>query len=235
MPPADYTMITQAIRACSLISRGAFHPVADDMVPPLDGRAARTVVLVGITGQALWPAFAVSPEKADRAPDPLDRWTRRVVGDLARGLGAGAYYPFGGRPQHPFQRWARRAEGLHSSPLGLLIDPDYGLWHAYRAALAFADEIALPERTEAPPSPCEACRAQPCRTACPVSAIGHGSYDVARCVSHITTPAGAECLQRGCVARRACPVGTSHAYEPAQQAFHMAAFAEAHARPPGEA
>ena len=37
-----------------------------------------------------------------------------------------------------------RAEAVAPSPLGILIHPDYGLWHAYRGALAFAERLALP-------------------------------------------------------------------------------------------
>ena len=46
----------------------------------------------------------------------------------------------------PFQRWALRAEAVYASPLGILIHPEYGLWHAYRAALLFTERLALPER-----------------------------------------------------------------------------------------
>lgn len=228
MAAADFTTIRDAIRACGLVPRGGFHPGPDDLVPAAHGRDARTLVLVGIAGRSLWPAFAASTEATDGAPHALDRWTRRVVGDLAGRLGAVALYPFGGPPHHPFQRWAKRAEALQSSPLGLLIHPEYGLWHAYRAALVFADVLALPAAGDRL-SPCASCATQPCRSACPVSAIGNGPYEVPRCIAHITGPSGTECQARGCLARRACPVGAAHAYEPAQQAFHMAAFTAAHA------
>lgn len=234
MTAADFTTITEAIRVCGLTPRGGFHPTLEDEVPPVRATAARTVVLVGIAGRLAWPAFAASAEASDGAPHALDRWTRRVAVELADSLGAEPLFPFGGPPHHPFQRWAKRAEGLHASPLGLLIHPEYGLWNAYRAALAFADEIALPPQRAAP-SPCAGCATQPCRTACPVSAIGNGPYDVPSCVGHITGAAGAACLTGGCLARHACPVGVAHRYEPAQQAFHMAAFAAAHANRPREA
>ena len=228
MAAGEFTTIKAAIRECGLVPRGAFRPAPEDAVPACNGRAARTVVLAGIAGRSLWPAFAASPERMDGAPHALDRWTLRVVGVLAGRLGAVALFPFGGPPHHPFQRWARRAEGLDASPLGLLIHPEYGLWHAYRAALVFAQEFALPTRG-GEPSPCTSCATKPCCGACPVSAIGNGPYDVPGCASHITSSGGAECRERGCLARRACPVGAIHAYEPAQQAFHMAAFAAAHA------
>src|SRR5262249_42217658 len=80
-----------------------------------------------------------SAERAAGGADPLDRWSRRVVGGLAAELGAAALYPFGGPPWLPFQRWAKKAEPLHSSPLSVLIHPDWGLWHSYRGALVFAE------------------------------------------------------------------------------------------------
>ncbi len=112
-----------------------------------------------------------------RGPNPLDRWTRRVVDPIADGLGARAAYPFG-EPRWPFQRWALRAETLHPSPLGILIHDEYGLWHAWRAALLFAERLDLPPRSDAP-SPCESCAEKPCLSACPVGAFSRSGYDVA--------------------------------------------------------
>ena len=95
----------------------------------------RTIVLAGMAGRDGWPAFAASAEARDGADHPLDRWSRRVIDALARDLGAVALYPFGGPPHWPFQQWARRAEPVHPSPIGILIHPAYGLWHSYRGAL----------------------------------------------------------------------------------------------------
>ena len=67
-----------------------------------------------------------------------DRRVAAAIDPLARSVGAMALYPFDGPPYRPFQRWAMRAEPVAPSPLGLFIHPEYGLWHAYRAALVFA-------------------------------------------------------------------------------------------------
>lgn len=214
-------------RRVGLRVRGGFGAVPDDGLPPLgDGRPVRTVVLLGNVGSSLWPAFSASPEHADGAADPLDRWSRRVTEEVAGSLGAGALYPFGGPPHWPFQRWAQRAEAVHPSPLGLLIHPDHGLWHAYRSALLFADalDLAPPDRR---PSPCAACPSQPCLAACPVGAFDGRAYDVAACAAHIAQPGGHDCMTMGCRARRACPVGAEHAYQPALARFHMTAFQRA--------
>jgi hypothetical protein len=129
----------------------------------------------------------------------------------------------------PFQRWAQRAEPVFPSPIGMLIHPEHGLWHAYRGALAFAGEIAgLPPRGAAH-SPCDSCADKPCLTTCPVGAFGPEGYDVPACAAHLRRPAGADCMGLGCRARRACPVGRQATYLPEQAAFHMAAFLGARA------
>jgi hypothetical protein len=122
----------------------------------------------------------------------------------------------------PFQRWALRADAVYSSPLGILIHPEYGLWHAYRAALFFHETLELPARWDAP-SPCESCTEKPCLSGCPVGAFSGGAYDVAACADHIARPE-TDCISVGCLARNACPVGLRWRYPEAQTRFHMTAF-----------
>ena len=152
----------------------------------------------------------------------MDDWTREAVTRLARDVDAEAAFPFGAPPL-PFLTWARRAGAGHVSPLGLNIHPTYGLWHAYRAALLFPVAIDLP-RQSAGAHPCESCVEKPCLTACPVSAFNGRTYDVPACAGHIASPDGTACMERGCLARHACPVGQGFAYAPAQAQFHMRAF-----------
>jgi ferredoxin len=117
----------------------------------------------------------------------------------------------------------RRAEPVHVSPLGMLIHPDWGLWHSYRGALAFREPLDLPP-PDVRPSPCDACATKPCLSTCPVGAFTTSGYDTAACVAHISTPAGRDCIDEGCRARRACPVGVAHRLLPEQAAHHMRAF-----------
>lgn len=199
--------------------RGAFHVAEGDGVP---GPAA-TLVLLGWIGGGDWPVFAGSPEARDGAPHPLDRWSRRVVDGLAQALGAAALYPFSGPPWLPFQRWAQRADRVFISPLGILIHPDWGLWHSYRGALAFRERLDL-EPTAVRAHPCESCAAKPCLARCPVSAFSIDGYDAGSCRRHLSGSAGTACMESGCLAREACPVGATHRYAPSQAAFHMRAF-----------
>ncbi len=221
--------LARALEAHGWILRGGFEPRAGDGVPPLeDGRPARTLMMVGNAGPAMWRAFAASPEY-DGAPDPLNRWSERIIGAVAAETGAHAFFPFGGPPYLPFVAWAKRAEAVAESPLGILIHPDYGLWHAYRGALAFAEALELPPRAERP-RPCDTCVERPCLSACPVGAFAETGYDGAACTGHISAPAGADCMERACGARRACPVGREYVYEPAQARFHMKHFLAARRR-----
>ena len=214
-------LLSPALAAHGLILRGGFHPEPGEAGLETTG----TVLLIGNAGRTMWRAFA--PHR-DGGPDPLNRWTRRVVETIADGCGARAVYPFG-ETLWPFQRWARRAEGLHSSPLGLMIHPEFGLWHAYRAALLFSERLVVPPPM-ATPSPCESCADKPCLSACPAGAFSGAAYDVGGCSSHLAS-ADSTCGDAGCHARDACPIGRSWRYEPAQIRFHMAAFARAVAAP----
>ena len=222
-PPSgpSYDALCADSAAAGMACRGGFHPTPEDAVPATPGgEPARTLVLLGFTGGRQWPLFTLSPEYRDGEAHPLDRWSRRIIGTLARRFAAHGLYPDGGPPWLPFQRWARRAEALHVSPLGILIHPEFGLWHAYRGALAFAVHFELPELRHWA-HPCESCAEKPCLSSCPVEAIAPGTFHHAACMAHVASPAGAECRSRGCLARRSCPVGVSFRYGAEQAALHM--------------
>jgi epoxyqueuosine reductase QueG len=204
------------------VQRASFTPLG--WFEPGDETAA-FVILIGNAGPDMFRRFA---RERDPMRNSMDEWTRAVVDPLAASLDARAVYPFDEPPQ-PFLTWARKAGAGHVSPLGLNIHRTYGLWHAYRAALLFPVVFDLP-KINAGAHPCESCADKPCLSACPVSAFDGERYDLAACGKHILSPAGEECMTNSCLARRACPVGKSFEYMPAQKQFHMRAFAEARKR-----
>ena len=219
----DVSDLARALWGTGMIIRGGFHPRAEDGVPT--SAPAGTLIMIGNAGGAMWRAFTRSREFNERArrPAPLDEWTERVLRDVGEEMGFTVLFPFQGPPYHPFQQWAQRADAVSPSPVGPLIHPEFGLWHAYRGAFVTAARLDLPVPAHAP-DPCSACDDKPCLSTCPVDAFGPDGYAVARCLSHLQTPEGEDCINLGCRARRACPVGTAYQYVPAQAAFHQGHF-----------
>ena len=216
-PALSFAALDARAARVGLWAIGGFRPVAEDALP----RGTGTVVLLAPREPGFWAHVTAAPEFADGRPDPLDRWSRRVIGGLACGLGGKALFPFTGPPFRPFLSWALRTGRLHASPVGMLVHAEAGLWVSLRGALALRQPIDLPA---AVPAPCDGCADRPCLSACPVGALGGESYDTDACRGHLAAPAGADCREAGCRARRACPVSARHPREPAQSAFHMRAF-----------
>lgn len=200
--------IQSAVARTQLAVVGALHDDGD------------TVVLLG-PGEGFWTRFSTSPEATDGQPDPMDRWSKRVIGALATGLGASAQFPSDGPPYPPFIDWALRSGRAWVSPVGLLVHDTAGLWLSFRGALRVPGRLDLP-----PPAtqPCTTCHGQPCRAACPAHALTETGYDVEGCHAFLDTSRGGDCMAQGCAVRRACPVSRRHGRVPAQSAFHMRAF-----------
>ncbi len=184
----------------------------------------RTLLMLGPKEPGFWPYLKAQPEWAqyenEHTPDPVDRWSRRVIGRIACDLGAKALFPFGGPPYHPFYQWALRSGRVWDSPVRLLVHSSQGLMVSFRGALALKDEIEVPPPTT---PPCEGCAA-PCLAACPAGALTGAGYDVPACHAFLDRPEGADCLTGGCLVRRACPVSQSYARLPEQSAYHMRQF-----------
>lgn len=208
--------LVQDLSAEGLAVLGQFEPNSADNLP----EGTRTLALVGPDGPAFWAHFKSSPEFRDGGPDPLDRWSERVLVGIAARHGAAPLFPFSGPPWHPFPSWALRCESIQASPVGLLVHHTLGLFVSFRGALALPQALAAEPEAAAPP--CLSCAAKPCRSACPVGALNEDGYDVPACKAHLGSPAGKACLS-GCLVRRACPVGATLRSE-AQSEFHMKAF-----------
>lgn len=183
---------------------------------PLPNGAA-SLILLSPKEPLFWSHVQQSPEAGDGTPDPLDRWSLRVISELALRLGGEPFFPFGGPPYHPFYTWAIDGGEVHVSPVALLTSQRAGLFASFRGAIALSEQIA----TEYIPSPCVGC-AKPCTTSCPVGAMGPNGYDVPKCHAFLDSSEGQDCLSNGCRARRACPAGTNRLSE--QSAHHMSYF-----------
>jgi len=184
----------------------------------------RTLLLLGPAEPGFWAHLTAQPEwtqsQDEGQPDPVDRWSRRVIGQLACDLGAKALFPFGGPPYHPFYQWALRTGRVWESPVRLLVHAEQGLMVSFRGALALKESLDLPHPAL---RPCDTCPA-PCLTACPAGALTETGYDVPGCHAFLDRPEGKDCMTGGCLVRRACPVTQAYARLPEQSAYHMRQF-----------
>lgn len=217
--------IRAALRPHGLFLRGSLRFDRDGPVLA-NGRRASALTLVGNIGGSLWSAFDEwrNALGSNEELDPLDQWSKAVLRPLAQVIKATAFFP-SDPPWQPFQQWAMRAEALRASPLGILIHPEYGLWHGYRGAFAFED---VPDGFQAGmaagPHPCDTCIERPCLAACSAGAIREDGFHYIPCRSFLGRTEGATCLEDGCLARAACPVGVDYQYPPEQIRFHMSAL-----------
>ncbi|RWO64234.1 MAG: 4Fe-4S dicluster domain-containing protein [Mesorhizobium sp.] len=226
-PAGSVDGIAAALHANGLVLRGGFNFTPGDApTTGPSGGAAAAVLLVGQAGAAPLPHFLRWWEQQPQAiANPLDTWSREVIGAVAETFRARAVSP-SDTPYLPFQQWAMRAEGLKPSPLGILMHPHYGLWHAYRGALLFEDELPI-QAGEAAPHLCDSCVEKPCLKSCPVDAYSAQGFAYQSCLAHVRGASGEPCRSGGCLDRNACPYGTEYRYPPEVQAFHMASFARA--------
>lgn len=193
---------------------GAFHTDADD-----EALGQGTLVLLGPEEPGFWGHVTQQPEFKSGA-DPLDRWSARVISQLAHDLGATPYFPFG-TPARPFIGWALRSQSAWVSPAQLLVHAKAGLFVSYRGALLIRTKLDLPPP---PAKPCDTCADKPCLVACPATALTAQGYDLPACHTYLDTTPGQSCMQQGCAVRRACPLAQTYPRLEAQSAFHMAQF-----------
>jgi hypothetical protein len=223
------TRLRSLLQPFGLLLIGSLKIDHDDHIPDIaDELPARQVLLIGNGGSSFWPVFSQSSEYQDGMSDPLDRWSRRVGRTLADKMGGRAIYPFEGPPHPPFLSWAAKTGKVVSSRLALFIHERFGLWHAYRFALAISQTHEQETSGAEIESPCLSCQDQPCLEACPVDAFANQSYQADLCMDYLLGDATSACRDQGCAARRACPVGKSFAYLPVHAKFHMDAYVKPH-------
>jgi len=212
-----YTELRDLVLKDQLDILGGFHPIPSDHAP----KDSLTVLLLGPSEPGFWQHVSAAPEFVDQAPDPLDRWSTRIVGRMAGSVGGQALFPFGGPPFQPFISWALRSGRAWVSPVKLLVHDQAGLFVSFRGGLALPYHVELPAK---PSNPCNTCIGKPCLSTCPVSAMTDAGYDLGRCHGYLDTSRGADCMTRGCAVRRECPVSASYDRRAEQSAFHMKAF-----------
>ena len=213
----DLQTLRKLVLAEALDILGGLHPAQADKAP----EGTETILLLGPHEPGFWQTVNAAPEFLDQRPEPLDRWSARTITKLAQHVGGQALFPFGGSPYQPFIAWALRSGRAWTSPVGLLVHDSAGLFVSYRGALALPYRVALPPSG---PRPCDGCKDQPCRTACPAGAMTDAGYDLDRCHAYLGTRPGQDCRTLGCGVRLSCPVSATYGRLAEQSAFHMKAF-----------
>jgi hypothetical protein len=100
------------------------------------------------------------------------------------------------------------------------VNPIYGPWIAFRAALLVDAEIDEPGAAVSF-DPCPSCTVRSCISACPAGAVSFpAGWDIPRCLKH-RVEVEADCAP-GCHARIGCVIGPQHRYPDDELAYHQA-------------
>lgn len=188
-------------------------------------------LLIGNRGREMWSHFSNSDEFLSGVSGPLDRWTKRLLAELCDNEPCQIFHP-SDKPYWAFQRIASEAQGIGVSPIGILIHPEFGLWHGLRGLLVFENTHKfmshikdMETKVQKLNHPCETCNDKPCMSACPVSAFTEAdTLNVQKCFSHLDSNSEPRCMEEGCRARDACPIGTEYRNAPEQIRFHMKSY-----------
>ena len=182
----------------------------------------QTAIVFANGGRALWESFvndlSSNPSNLTEHLHPLDDFVHRIINR------ADPAPP-------PSRRWIRCADNEESfidfrpiaqnagigvrSHMGLLINPQFGLWVGIRAVLLTTESI--PTKRTFVPSPCSSCIEKPCIASCLGEAVSVDGVDINKCAeTHIQT---IKCVDQ-CASRLSCPSGIQHRHSQLQHLYH---------------
>jgi hypothetical protein len=190
---------------------------------------AQSIIVIANGGGAFWRAFrahAAAHPGWDRRANPLDDFTRLIVAErlvpLAQAAGASCtpVFPFvNGSATLNFMALGKLTGLAGPSLLGVVVNPIYGPWIAFRAALLI-DQIIDAPGDALGFDPCPRCGPRSCIAACPTGAIGYTTgWDIPSCVAY-RVENEADCAPR-CHARAGCVIGPEHRYPEDELAYHQ--------------
>lgn len=178
-----------------------------------DTEAFDYLLLLGSTGTSYWRAITPLPEDE---PHPIDHYAITQVEMAFKDRPLQILYP--GNHLLPLAELGKLAGWHYTSPLGLGIHPEHGLWYAYRVLALVQDVEPGPRMPQIGKHPCQSCEDSPCIAACPARAIDAKGTDIKACIEFRLLE-GSPC-EETCVARLACPVGLGSRYEKDQISYH---------------
>ena len=176
------------------------------------------MVLLGHGGRLLWQKVQQAGLVGD---NPVDDYSRRVTTDYFEQHHAPGdfelVFPVDNQPVISLQSLGALAGWHHDTPMRIGINPRWGSWFAYRAAVLVKGDYPVtlyPDER----SPCLDCDSVECVGACPVMTRENPQLDIMQCVAE-RSRGDSGCKDR-CLARLACPVADEHRYTLAQLRYH---------------
>ena len=118
----DKLALEKDIHSAGMIILGELEVNEGDPVP----KEAQSILLLGPDEPNFWKIFKASKEFRDEEANPLDRWSKRIIDNIAAQNECTALYPFCEEPYKPFFSWALRSGSVWSSPVHLAIHKDRG-------------------------------------------------------------------------------------------------------------
>ena len=226
--PLDLAPLTTALADVGLNTFGVADPVKWDAVAGPTRLSAellpgtQAILVFGSGGGRLWDSLladlTANPRHLGDEEHPLDAFVRRQVAFADAALGPVHrrwFFASANADVHLDFRLLADLAGLGGrSRLGLLLNPDYGVWLGLRAACFIAAPV--PFSAPAVADPCVGCPA-PCLDACPGEAFLAGHWNVDRCSAFHAV--STRCAS-SCDARRACPVAPHARYGDDEFLYH---------------
>ena len=124
-----------------------------------------------------------------------------------------------GGPTLNFIELAKLAGLGGPSIIGVVLNPTYGPWIAFRAALIVDVDLDLPGDAVGF-DPCPKCVPRSCVAACPATAVSYpAGWDIPKCLTH-RIEVEADCAPR-CHARVGCVIGPEHRYPDGELEYHQ--------------
>ena len=237
---AEAGLNLQAVFDCAALPEAVLRPLRESGVPVEN---YTHLVLLGHGGRRLWDRLqAFGMETAD----PVDHYSLTITYQyIERYLNNAPHlilYPLTDF-LIPLTQLGELAGWSQPAPIGLGINPTYGVWFAYRVAFlvsgnrlsvignqlsvngnqSSAADHRLPitgHRSPTTDHPCTSCADKPCLAACPAHAVQPDpqQFDIFTCVRR-RLESDSSCADR-CLARLACPVAPEHRYSLAQIRYH---------------
>ncbi|HEY6395021.1 MAG TPA: hypothetical protein VIX12_06345 [Candidatus Binataceae bacterium] len=190
---------------------------------------ANSIVAIANGGGDLWRALKQHSKQNPgwwNREHPLDDFTHSIIeteiAPAARASGSRCrvIYPFmGSGPTLNFIELGKAAGLAGPSVLGVVVNPVFGPWIAFRAAILTEELIDSPGNALGF-DPCPSCTARTCISACPAQAVAFpNGWDIPRCLVH-RVESEPDCAPR-CHARVGCILGPEHRYPDDELAYHQ--------------